>query len=274
MARVGLIGLAAVLAASAAYPVTGGAQRQRQHVGPVVALDRLPAAARRVIAPDAPGPRRVTVAVHVHVIHAGGGNVPDETIDRQIAVLTSAFGSHGFTFARAAVDRTANKTWMAMGSRSAAEADAKTALRRGGASTLNLYLAQPGGGLLEFATFPWEYAARPSLDGVVAHVDSLPGGDAAPYNLGKSAVHAVGHWLGLFDTHEGGCREPGDFVEDTPAAHAPTYGCPASADSCSGRGADPLHNFMSFTDDACMKEFTPGQGARMREMWRTYRAGR
>lgn len=59
---------------------------------------------------------------------------------------------------------------------------------------------------------------------------------SAPYNLGETITHEVGHWLGLFHTFQGGCSEVNDDVADTPAAALPSYGCPPpTQDSCAGR---------------------------------------
>jgi hypothetical protein len=221
----------------------------------------------------------IPVAVHVIRTNSGGGDVSNTRIDQQIAVLNGAYnGSTGgvntqFNFVLQSVDRTNNSTWYTAGPGSSGENAMKNALHVGGATTLNLYMSNPGGGLLGWATFPWSYSGAPSKDGVVVLSASVPGGNAAPYNLGDTATHEVGHWLGLYHTFQGGCTNNNDFVADTPAEKNPAYGCPNGRDSCKGRftGLDPITNFMDYTDDACMFKFTAGQSSRMNTMWATYR---
>jgi hypothetical protein len=217
------------------------------------------------------------IPVYWHRIHpaAGGTHVTDAQIASQLSVLNAAYASSSFSFSLAQTDDTNNDAWWTC-SGGTCETQMKNALRVGGSNALNIYSNNMGGGLLGWATFPSSYASSPKIDGVVILYSSVPGGTAAPYNLGDTATHEVGHWMGLYHTFQGGCSRNatggGDLVADTPAEKSAAFGCPVGRDTCSSiAGLDPITNFMDYTEDACMNTFSNGQNTRMNNQWTTYR---
>jgi hypothetical protein len=228
-------------------------------------------ASRLTSVPDVSEARTVPVWFHVIRSSSGAGDVSDAKIGSQMTVLNNAFAGTGISFSLAGVDRTNNDSWYAMAT-TTAETQAKNALRQGGKETLNIYTANIAGGLLGWATFPSSYAQNPKMDGVVLLNESVPGGTAAPYNLGDTGTHEVGHWMGLYHTFQGGCNGNGDLVSDTPPEKSAAFGCPQGRDSCQSKaGVDPITNFMDYTDDACMNTFSSGQIVRMQQQVATYK---
>jgi pregnancy-associated plasma protein-A len=230
----------------------------------------------------------VTIPVWIHVIAGGpgfeNGEVPEDMIRAQIRVLNDSFAGRtggagsGFGFQLAGVTRTQNQTWFdSMATNFDLELHIKRRLRRGGPETLNIYTVD-GGPYLGFAYFP-NVLASPDyapLDGVVVDWRSLPGGTFEIYSEGDTATHEVGHWLALYHTFDGKCSTKSDYVDDTPAEFSPASRCPVGRDTCTAAskpGLDPIFNFMDYTQDSCMYEFTTGQVQRMRAAWATFRSG-
>lgn len=239
-----------------------------------------------IIHPEERAPGSVEIPVYFHVItNSSGteGNISDADAQRQIEVLNVAYAGNGpggqgaatpFRFRLVAIDRSPNDTWFNMAYNlqpTAEERAAKGALSKGGKSTLNLYTARLADRTLGWARWPWQLADR--VDGVVIRYSTLPGGTSAPYDLGDTATHEVGHWLGLLHTFQGGCVDPGDEVDDTPFEGKAAGGCPEPhRDTCSSLlGEDPIDNFMDYVDDLCMFKFTPGQTSRMNDLYSIYR---
>ncbi len=83
----------------------------------------------------------------------------------------------------------------------------------------------------------------------------------APYNLGRTLTHELGHYLNLDHIWGNGCNVD-DGVGDTPQSQNEYYGCPNIPSSSCGSN-DMLMNYMDYTNDACMYMFSAGQSTRM-----------
>ncbi|KAI9343976.1 hypothetical protein BDR26DRAFT_857917 [Obelidium mucronatum] len=213
-----------------------------------------------------------TIPTWVHIVTDGSrGSVSDSQVQQQIQVLNQDYQGK-FQFTLAGTTRQQNSAWFNGSPGSQGYNSMKASLRKGGPETLNIYSSNPGSGLLGIATFPSSYGSSPKDDGVVISFGTFPGGSSPNYNLGKTATHEVGHWLGLYHTFQGGCSETaGDYVMDTPAESSPASGCPTNRDTCPGGGPDPVHNYMDYSIDSCLSEFTAGQFARMQSQYAMYR---
>lgn len=130
---------------------------------------------------------------------------------------------------------------------------------------LNLWVCNLRGGLLGYAQFP---GGPPATDGVVVTYRAFgtTGTATAPFNLGRTTTHEIGHYLNL--RHIWGDTEDcsgSDLVADTPNAAGPNYGKPIFPHiSCrNGPNGDMYMNYMDYVDDDSMFMFTTQQVARM-----------
>jgi hypothetical protein len=229
----------------------------------------------------APAGMTITVPIYWHVISSGTeGALTNAQIAAQVSQMNAAFGGDfggpdtGFSFSLAGITRTDDATWYASRS-GGAEHAMKQALKTGGDGDLNVY-STSGGAYLGWAYLPEiTDTAQRYLDGIVIDWRTVPGASDAYeglYDEGDTLVHEAGHWLNLEHTFYGGCNRNGDFVADTPAEKSAAFGCQVGRDTCTSPGLDPVHNYMDYSDDPCLTEFTAGQTQRMKDAWLLWRA--
>ncbi|QDV07769.1 Pregnancy-associated plasma protein-A [Planctomycetes bacterium Poly30] len=239
---------------------------------------------------------RIPVVFHVIRTSNGTGNVPDSRLNSQIDILNEDFralsgtpGAPGtdtkIEFALATVDpngapttginRYNNSTWYSDGG------SYWNTLAWDPDVYLNIYtLGAPQGSSGILGYVPFLPASSPNSVGSnsdrVVVLNSAVGRNApaAPYNQGRTLTHEIGHFLGLNHTFNGGCGgsncyTSGDLICDTNAESQPEYNCPANSSSCGS--PDPVRNYMDYSPDTCMTNFTEEQARRIRCTLEFYR---
>lgn len=135
---------------------------------------------------------------------------------------------------------------------------------------LNLWVCTLGDGLLGYAQFP---GGPKETDGVVINYMAFGtlGTAEAPFNLGRTATHEIGHWLNLFhiwgdDQFKTDKCSGSDQVDDTPNQAIDNRGSDIIFPhiTCSNQPTgDMFMNYMDYVDDKIMVMFTKGQVDRM-----------
>lgn len=131
------------------------------------------------------------------------------------------------------------------------------------------------------ANWPQGSETDSAHQGVVLHYPVVGRNFNAPIDptvtRGRSAVHEVGHFLGLRHIWgDGDCTED-DGLNDTPdATEASQQTCDTTKNTCVGTPIDlpdMIENYMDYSDDRCLNAFTRDQTDIMRGTLRTSRKG-
>lgn len=225
----------------------------------------------------------VEIPVIVNVLYrTSGENISDAQIQSQIDVLNAdyaarnadiskipaefqsvAAGATGITFRLEKINRksTTVRTWKTN------DAMKKSSLKGMDGTDpthyLNMWVVGDMGGVLGYATFP--ESAGQWNDGVVIAAKYFGKTNSAPYNLGRTATHEVGHYLNLRHIW-GDATCATDYVDDTPTQQDKNFGVPSypQMDVCGGVSRSIMFmNYMDYVDDAAMYMFSAGQKARI-----------
>lgn len=211
----------------------------------------------------------IPVVVHILMTNNGIGDIPDSRVTSQIDVLNADFANvtnAKIQFTLAGITRTANRRWFND------KTDYYNTLAWDTNRYLNIY-TNTAGGYLGYAYVPsGGGVVGQAWDGVRINYNAMGVNPAyPPYDLGRTATHEVGHYLGLYHTfdsgcHGGNCYQAGDLICDTAPEASPNYSSCGigSRNTCSGGGADPIENYMDYSTDACMDRFSAEQANRMR----------
>lgn len=280
---------------SAQHKKRCGADRYRVSFAGKVASDC--GSNQTVIRPEYSPDEILTIRVVVHNLHAtdGTGKLSEDLIKQQIKILNEDFGAtpgtvgaagtdSGIRFVLATQDPSGNPTnginyvendaWF----RGELE-DYGPSLHWDPKRYMNFYIAssEEYGGVVY--QLPWEPNPVPGWEGMVVVYQAIGPSDFYD-GPNHTATHEAGHYLGLEHTFNnlegnscpsGDCYTTGDYICDTKPhtlAEDPT---------CSERmpcgESEPIHNYMNYTSDRCMNEFTPEQINRMRCSIMNYRQG-
>jgi predicted Zn-dependent protease len=141
---------------------------------------------------------------------------------------------------------------------------------------LNIWVTNLQSPYIGLSAFPYGTTTIPGLedsgsfasaqsDGVVIDYTTFGTVGASlskTFNMGRTATHEIGHWLGL--RHTWGDEDCGtDYCEDTPTSKDATSGC-ERLKACDNTEYVMIENYMDYSNDACMSIFTHDQSSRIR----------
>ena len=238
----------------------------------------------------------ITIPVVVHILYNNNAeNISDAQIQSELKVLNNDYqklnadtanipsyysslaANTGFRFMLAGIDTNGNVTTGIVRKHTNVSVFSITDNMKSSATGgddawdrnryLNIWVCNLENGVLGYSSV---VGGPAQTDGVVVLYTAFgtTGAARAPFNLGRTCTHEIGHWLNMI--HVWGDADCGDDkVADTPPQSQATYGDPSGIIlSCGNTQYGNLYmDYMDFTDDIGMHMFTYGQRDRMRSLF-------
>ncbi len=135
---------------------------------------------------------------------------------------------------------------------------------------INIWVCRLVDGLYGYSQFPTT-GVNATFGTVICYKYFGITGATAPFNLGGTSTHEMGHCFNLYHTwgDDGGLCTGTDYCNDVPNQANYTIGAKSGlvTDYCSTTTPGIMYtNFMDYTDDISLANFTPDQNARMQAL--------
>lgn len=257
----------------------------------------------------------IIIPVVVNIVHNGeligeGRNISDSKVDEQIEILNEYFSNKNnkgvdtkirfclaerdvFNKPKKGINRYSTTfesftPFNAQGGINPADGDIKRNREFEFPSShyLNIWVADirdvnPNSTLYGYSSFPFPIPGEEEEveDGVVINYQNFGKGNDNVADLGLTAVHEIGHWLGLYHTFQSRCNEETDCatqgdrvcdtepVEQEASAYLMDKTKCLEGEDCDKQTSNAVQNFMDYNFDTCYRFFTAGQVERMRDMF-------
>ncbi|RCI11571.1 hypothetical protein L249_7250 [Ophiocordyceps polyrhachis-furcata BCC 54312] len=232
------------------------------------------------------------IGVHVHIMASPAETqISDHAVENQVRIMNDNFAQIDISFHVESVERVIDASWAS----GLDDNGMKWENNKGNGTALNLYIVEEFvkwnrtvgtfRSMAHLTKDPYGYR----VDGVVLSQLAVPlsprWDPEGPYE-GKQAAKKIAAWFGLPSVMRSSCDSTVDLIGrpavlDIPAAirirprERKAGGCQVGRNTCPDQpGVDPIHNFVFGSDESCAREFSPGQGERIRQMWSKTRVGR
>lgn len=223
------------------------------------------------IPPDSVLQAPVTMSITAHIVRRsnGSGGISEEVVLREVERLSAAFAPANMAFEVCTFNYINDSKFFNL-----TKFDEARLIAYDIENTINIYFVNQISSAKEGRICGYTYYPTKNLDNVFMANACVP--------QGTTLIHELGHFFGLYHTHEvqfgtelvsgANCTAAGDLICDTAADPGLTASLISDACEFTGFVTDvfntaytpPVRNYMSYSRQRCRDSFTPEQLSKMR----------